>query len=386
MTIALMLLTAALVFCGATLMTTNNINIMLSDDGRVINAKIDEMGKLVDANFYEETDQKAILDGIAKGYITALGDRYSTYLTDSEHAADDINKAGKREGIGITVVIDQDTHYMYVTEVVPNGPAHRAGILAGDQISAVGDLAVTAENYTEAFSAIAGEQGTTVVLTLARPDAPVQRTVVRGQYEAQAVTYKMLGDIAYIKINTFNRLTYTQFTDALDNILPTAKAILFDLRNNSGGFMDEAFKILDEICPAGTLASAQYKTGEPKVMSTSDANEIKLPMAVLANGETASAAELFVAAIRDFEKGPVIGEKTYGKGVMQTTYTLKDKSAIRITVAHFLPPGGETFHNIGIEPQQIVTPTDEQRKYFYKLNETNDPFIMAGMAYLQGVK
>ena len=386
MTMALMLLTAALVFCGATLLTTNNINLMLSDNGRNINAKIEEIGAIVDENFYEEIDHKTILDGIAKGYISALGDRYSTYMSDSDYSSDSLNKAGKREGVGITVAHDVDTKYLYITRVVPDGPAARAGLLAGDQITHVGELALNADNYSQAMEAIAGEQGTTVELTVLRGEETIQRTVVRSQFEDKTVMYRMMGDIAYIEITSFNHLTLEQFNAALESVTPTAKALLFDLRGNSGGLLNETYKMIDALCPAGTIASAVYKSGRTEVLYTSNEKEVKLPMAVLINGETASSAELFAAALRDFEKGPLIGEKSYGKGVMQQTYELKDKSAVRITIAHFNPPGGVSFHGTGLEPKIAVTPTDEQKKYYYKLNDTNDPFILAGIDYLQGVK
>lgn len=185
----------------------------------------------------------------------------------------------------------------------------------------------------------------------------------------------MIGTTGYVKITDFNENTYDQFKKALENLVGNqgAQSLIFDLRHNTGGLVDPAIKMLDMLLPEGVIATATYRDGSTEVLGNSDANCIDLPMAVLTNENTASAAELFTQALRDYNVAKSVGTNTYGKGVMQVTHSLKDGSAIRITIAQYNPPKSANYDGVGIKPDYEVALTEEQQAIFDTLDENTDP-------------
>ena len=383
-TITAALLAAVLALCGGVVLTQNRMNAVLSSERQQLSDKVAEIDDIVRKNFYKPLDEKSLLDGLARGYIGALDDRYGSYMTQEAYSATELHNDGKGVGIGITVLQHPDDRLPYITSVVAGAPADRAGLQAGDRITAVAGTPTTADNYSDSISSIQGEINTPVVLTIRRGEETFDREVIRGQYDTPSVSARMLsGDIGYIKITAFNRATHEQVKAALQSLQGTAKGLLFDVRGNPGGLVDATAAILDDLLPAGTLVSATYRNGRNEVLHTSDDKRVDLPMAVLINGDSASASELFAAAVRDLSKGALIGEKSFGKGIMQRTYVLKDKSAVKITVAEFNPPSGTNFHGIGLVPDVEVAFTPEQAKYHFMLTDATDPFIVAGVNYLK---
>ena len=194
----------------------------------------------------------------------------------------------------------------------------------------------------------------------------------------------MINNAGYIKITDFNENTYDQFKEAVEDLVgnQNAQSLIFDVRNNTGGLVDPAIKMLDMLLPEGTIATATYRDGSTEVLGTSDASCVELPMVVLTNENTASAAELFTQALRDYGVAQSVGTTTYGKGVMQVTHSLKDGSAIRITVAQYNPPTSGNYDGVGLTPDYEVTLTEEQQQAFDTLDETTDPQLKKALEVL----
>lgn len=210
-------------------------------------------------------------------------------------------------------------------------------------------------------------------------------TAEYSNYTTQSIYYHTIEDFGYVEIYSFNSQTVPQFKTAVENLVSSGvKGLIFDVRGNGGGTVDSVKEIVDYLVPEGVIMTSVYKNGKTEELY-SDANEIDLPMAVLTDKASASAAELFSASIRDFNKGVLIGTTTYGKAVMQGTFGFPDKSSAVFTIAEFYTHSGETYNNKGLEPDIKVELNDEQIKYFNLLADNEDPVKMAAVEYLKGV-
>ncbi len=315
-----------------------------------------ELEKYVDDNYYKSADREAAMNGALKGYVEGLKDPYSSYLTDDEYNSWKTMESGTMVGIGVTVQFDEESG-LYVAEVKEGYPAYESGIKEGDIITEVEGESIPEMGYEEAVSRIKGEEGTSVNLTIKRDDKEDMKfSVLRSEIVVNTVSGKMLDeDIAYIRISAFRENTDEQFKEIFDELIDDgAKGIVFDLRNNGGGMLVSLKAILDPLLPEGTIATAKYGNGEVRTIVESDSNEIDLPMAVLVNGNTASAAELFAASLSDFDKAFLVGETTYGKGVMQDTREVAG-GAVTLTVATYQTVRGECYHGVGITPDHEVS-------------------------------
>ncbi len=339
--------------------------------------KISEVDSLVRQNYDGTIDEDVLLDSISKGYMNGLNDDYATYLSAEQLKEETDENNGVVVGIGVTTQEDE-SGYIKIVSVIDDSPAKAAGFQEGDLIVKVGNTDVASAGYTKSVKLIKGSAGTKVKLTVRRDGKDLKQTeLIRKDVEIPSVEYKMLETNGYIKITDFNAETVDQFSDALKKVKKQgAKAIIFDVRSNGGGTLDSVTKILDILLPEGDIVTATYNDNTTEVLATSDENEETLPMVTLVNGSTASAAELFVSALKDYNKTESVGVKTYGKGVMQTTYTLSDGSGIKFTTAHFASAGGVNFNGVGIEPDYQVTLTKEQEEAFDTLDETTDPQLV----------
>lgn len=319
-----------------------------------------ELEKYVNDNYYKAADKEAAMNGALKGYVEGLEDPYSSYLTADEYNSWKTMESGTMVGIGVTVQFDEESG-LYVAEVKEGYPAYESGIKEGDIITEVEGESIPEMGYEEAVSRIKGEEGTSVNLTIKRYDnEDMKFSVLRSEIVVNTVSGKMLDeDIAYIRISAFRENTDEQFKEIFDELIDDgAKGIVFDLRNNGGGMLVSLKAILDPLLPEGTIATAKYGNGEVKTIIESDKNEINLPMAVLVNGNTASAAELFAASLSDFDKAFLVGETTYGKGVMQDTREVAG-GAVTLTVATYQTVRGECYHGIGITPDYEVSLSED---------------------------
>ncbi|MGI6269247.1 MAG: S41 family peptidase [Candidatus Howiella sp.] len=349
-------------------------------------SKLCEITEKIDEMYYGEIEPSALADGAAAGLVDGLGDAYAGYYDAEETNEAALSNSGEKVGIGITPVPDPQTETMYVYRLDANGPAAAAGVRKGDRITAVGDLLVAEAGYEEAVAACAGEAGTDLTLQILRNGETLSLTCTRAEFEITTVYPRMVGEIGYLQISRFNEKTPEQLTAAVEEMMAAGvRGLIFDLRVCGGGLVDATARALDYLLPEGEIISATYADGHSAVLHTSDSEAINLPMAVLITGNTASSAELFAAAVRDYGKGVLIGSTTYGKGVMQRTFGLSDGSSVKFTIAEFVPPSGVSFNGVGLSPDIPVDLSQEQTAGFYFLTDEEDPHIVAALAYFSAL-
>ena len=312
--------------------------------------KLSEVDTRVRKDFYGDIDEEVLKDSIIRGYVNGLGDKYAMYLTAEQHAQAMGGFDGQMVDIGITPEPDL-SGYIKVAKVKTDSPAFISGIEAGDIITKVDDLAVNVDNYDAAVDAFKGEPGTDVILTVRHGGSEKTHTITRRRVEIVTVDSYVTEGVGVIRITEFNDNTPAQFKSALDNCISQgAKGIIFDVRNNPGGTMESVAAILDMILPQGPIVSSTDKDGNTTVLYESDSSELIFPMACLINGKSASAAELFAQALKDYQKAKLVGTQTFGKGSMQKIFPLSDGSALDITVALYNPPTSPNFDGVGVKP------------------------------------
>lgn len=364
--ITFMVVIAGLTFCITMMVSLNYFNGMVFNvkERKEMYTKISEIDSEIRQKYNGTIDEDMMLDAISRGYVSGLGDKYSRYLSKSEYEKQLLDTQGKLVGIGVTIKRDA-SGYAQVVKVIEGSPAELAGILSGDMITAIDEVDLKTYDFTKVDELIRGNAGTKVKLNIRREGVETLYELARKDIDIKYVTYKLIDKNGYIKINEFNQKTYEQFKNAVDDLIKQgATGLVFDLRDNGGGTLDSATKMLDMLLPQGVIATKTDKSGATSPLATSDKYGVNLPMVTIINGNTASASELFVSALRDFNKATSIGTTTYGKGVMQTLIPLKDGSALSITTASFIPPSGEDFNGVGIKPDNEVKFTPEQEQNF----------------------
>lgn len=345
--------------------------------------KIQEIDSLIRTNYYGELDEQILLNSICSGYVNGLQDKYSYYMSAEQYNKLILSNGGSVVGIGITVEKDS-SGYLSITKVYKDSPAEAAELQVGDTIVKIADIDIVNLSATDAANLISGDAGTKVSLVIRRSGNEFTQTIVRRKLTLQSVESRMIGDYGYIKILEFNAATVNQFNEALNSVRNQgAIGIIFDVRNNTGGTLSSVCDILDILLPEGSIAY-EYVDGEKKVLASSDANEVLLPMTCLVNENTASAAELFACALRDYDKASLVGTGTYGKGVMQTTYKLSDGSGVCITTGYFYPPKSDNFNGTGLSPDYSVTLKTDQNSYLDNLDESNDAQLIKAIEVLSG--
>ncbi len=364
----------------------NDIFYEISGDDSTF-SKINAIDTIVRKNYVGNIDEAELESGIIQGYLFGLGDKYATYMDKEEFASYISKNNGKQIGIGITVIYDNTLSGMYITNVSKDSPAMRAGLVAGDIISAVDGMTISERGYYNTVSYIgSGNAGDPLVLSVEK--APnyyeeIEVTLQREVIETHTVTHQMYKDsLGYIAISGFNKVTPTEFVQAISELTSKgAEGFIFDVRNNSGGDLEGIKGVLDYLLPEGPIIRIISKDGNEQVIN-SDANSVELPMVVLVNGNTASAAELFASALHDYKKATLIGTKTYGKGTMQTMMRLADNSALSISTQMYNPPYSDNYEGIGITPDIEVDLTVEQHSKFYLLTLDEDPQVQVAYNHL----
>ena len=320
-----------------------------------------------------DADKDTVGDVIANSYLSLLkDDKYSAYFNEKELKERNLKKEGiSDKSIGITIATKSGEKYPIIVYVNRNCPAKKAGIIAGDKILKINNKSLKNKNIQQAADYI--KENETANLLLKRNGKKVNVSVKLGEFTADSVIYRMINKTCLIKITGFDDATVDQFDEAIKFAKKNkAKALIFDLRNNPGGYVESCAKILDRICPEGDLVKMRYKNGKEKVLFTSDKEEINMPMAVLINGNSASASEIFAMNIRDYNKGKLIGEKSFGKGIAQTTYELGDSTAIKFTTETVIDKNGKTYHKKGLEPDIEVKFTEKQNENYLFLTDKED--------------
>lgn len=351
-------------------------------------AKLKELTDLLDGHYMGEQDKAAQLDAMLHAYVAADGDLYGRYYTADEYAAENDTRAGKGVGIGVTVTEAPDKRGLLVLWVSEGSPAESAGILPGDILVTADGQSYSTLGYEGFLEAIRGEIGSRLTVGFFRGGESLElleKQLTRSAYVASSVAYTLAaeGKMGLVRILSFDEPTPGQFAAAVASLREQgAEALVFDVRDNPGGLLDSVVEILDTLLPAGTICTTRGTSGE-KVYS-SDENELDLPMAVLCNENTASAAELFTAALRDYKKAVTVGKTTYGKGVAQSTYALSDGAAVKMTTSYYDPPCGVNYDGVGITPDVEVELSEEAKKTsLLALTEEEDAQLAAAVAALQ---
>ena len=345
-------------------------------------SKVQELEDLILTCFIGETDQTALQDAAAEGMIDSLDDRWSYYMTAGEYAAHMEQANNAYVGIGITIVQEEGVEGFRIMVVNEGGPAWEAGLQVGDVIVGVEGQSTLEMTPAEARDLVRGEEGTQVVLTLLRNGEELTVPVTRKQVQTPVALYEMLeGNIGLITIVNFDNRCAEETIAAIETLLADgAEKLIFDVRHNPGGYAREMVAVLDYLLPEGDLFRTVDYRGKENV-ETSDEAHLEIPMAVLVNADSYSAAEFFAAALREYDAAVIVGEQTSGKGYFQYTYELSDGSGVGLSVGKYYTPNGVSLEKVGITPDVEVAVTEEQAAeiYYDTLEPGEDPQIQAAV-------
>ncbi len=355
------------------------------------NEKLATIDQLYRAYYYNDLDDEQLNEYILRGYIAGTGDRYGDYFTVEEYQTLTADTNAEMQGIGVSVIYNADYGLIEVISVMPDSPALEAGVEPGDLIVYVGEEreSVAELGYTMAVSKMQGKAGTMAVFTVLRGrdySETVEFSIERGYVtEVTVLSHICTTDptVGIIKITGFDLGTPEQFKAAVEELRGAgATRLVFDVRYNPGGDLTSITDILDFLLPEGPIIRTVDKAGNAETIS-SDKNELDMPMAVLANESTASAAELFTSALQDYEKAVFVGKTTYGKGSMQSIIRLGDGSAVKLTTRMYFPPFSESYEGIGIVPDLDVDMSEAVAgKNIYKITDDEDTQLQAAIKWL----
>lgn len=346
-------------------------------------SKLTEIATVVDSQYYFEADVNAIEDGVASGYMSSIGDKYSAYYSMDSATLLKNKYSGNSHGIGVLCVNTTDSE-IYVWRVYSGGEADSVGLKSGDIITHIKGEKVSEMGYNNAVKKLQGKSGKSTKITYLRNGISKTVKVTFGDYDVQSVFYnKVTKQIGYIQIIDFNSKTSLQFQNAVEELQKQgAKKFIIDLRHNGGGTMDSAAKILDYLLPSGDIIHVKNENGEISVRNRSDENCIEAPMVVLVDGKSASASEILVSAMMDFKAATIMGTKTYGKSLIQRTHTLKDGSMIKLTVGEYVKADGSSYNGKGLNPDISLTPSYNNDYEYYFMSEENDGMLKSAIAQL----
>ncbi len=349
------LLVAGLISCG---MGTYGIRLGGQKHSGEIENKISGLRELIDARYLGEVDDSELEEGLYKGLISGLEDPYSVYYDEEETKKLVEATEGEYDGIGAVLTQNMDTGIVTLVQIYEGSPAMEAGLKDDDILYKVGDMEVTGMDLTEVVSHIKGEKGTEVSLTVLRGEnnEEVTVTAVRNTIQAQTIEYEMKDDkIGYIAVSEFDLVTYAQYKDALTDLEGQGmKGLIVDLRNNPGGNLSTVCEMLDLMLPEGLIVYTEDKEGNREEMESDEESQFHLPMVVLMNGNSASASEIYAGAIQDYGIGKIVGTQSYGKGVVQQIFDLKDGTCVKLTIAEYFTPKGRNINGTGITPDVEV--------------------------------
>ena len=348
----------AVVYFGGQFLAQMNIALPF---GMSTMAKIRQIEKTLDTYYVEDYDKELAEELMYTGLAAGVGDPYTYYLSADSLAEQMEKNSGHFVGIGVEIYAGDDG-YIVVSSVTPGGPAEAAGILAEDKITEVDGESITGKTAADVSALVKGEAGTDVTLTIFRESTGevLEKTVTRQDIQVKTVSWRMMDDnIGYIAITNFRENTYSQFKEALDMLEAEGmEKLVLDLRNNTGGLVKSAHEIGEELLPEGIMVYTMDKDGNREDTLCDDVyNDV--PLVVLVNGNSASAAEILAGAIQDTGRGQLIGTTTFGKGLVQRLFTLPDGSGLNVTIQKYYTPNGTSIHGVGITPDYEVELPEE---------------------------
>ena len=388
LTILAILITFQVTYMSLTGKYSQKLNdVMISQN---IYSKLAEIENYYENLYIGELDEEKVTDNVMRGYIYGTGDKHGTYLNSDQLKEYMSDVGGTGVGIGVMVTYDSDRAALEIITVMPDSPSLAAGLEVGDYITAVDGVSVYDTGYYGAVANVKGEAGTPVKLDVYR--------IVNGEYtelefeiKRANITYISVmshmnedGTTGIVKILSFDLNTPEQFITAVEDLISQgAERFVFDVRNNSGGELRSIHAILDYLVPEGPTIRIIDKEGNEETM-TSDARQLDMPMVVLINSRTASAAELFAAALRDYQKADLIGVTTYGKGTMQTVIPLADNTALVISYRMYAPPFSDNYDGVGITPDlEIELSESAAEQNSYKIADADDNQLIAAINSLK---
>lgn len=344
-----------LAVCGLNLAHQYLIGGVLTDASHT--AKIEYLEKLIEQEYLGEVDEEELAEGVYAGLIYGLGDVYSRYYTAEEYEQETASTDGSYVGIG--VAIQKNTNGgIEIAECYEGGSGKKAGLIAGDVITAIDETDVTEMELDEVVSLIKESKDCEIMLTVQREnvDNSMQISVEVTDVELPSVFCEMLDDeTGYIQITQFTGVAVQQYKEAFAQLEQQGmQKLIIDLRDNPGGLLTSVCDILREILPEGLIVYTEDKYGNREEETCDGANELQIPLAVLVNENSASASEIFAGAVQDYGIGTIVGVTTYGKGIVQELQQLADGSAVKLTVSNYYTPNGNSIHKVGITPDVEV--------------------------------
>lgn len=349
-------------------------------------SKLDQLTELIEQRYVEEADMTALTDAAASAMIKATGDRWSYYIPAKEYLSYQEKTENAYVGVGITIQAAENDAGFVVVAVSAGGPAEEAGFLPGDLLIRVEDEDVRGWTTEEVRNAVRGKEGTFVQMTVLRQGDHRTITVERRQVLTPVAEFEMLeGNVGLITIYNFDERCAEETIQAIKTLQTNgAGKLIFDVRHNPGGYASEMVKVLDYLLPEGDLFRMVSSEGKESV-DRSDAACLEIPMAVLVNSGSYSAAEFFAAALQEYDAAVVLGEKTSGKGFYQNTFRFTDGSAAALSVGKYFTPNGKSLEGVGIVPD-IRIEVDEQTAsaiYYGTLDAMEDPYILKALEILK---
>ena len=369
----------------AVLATVTTLAVVQYQTGGLVPSKLEELESLIEEKFIGEADLTEAEDAAAEAMVKATGDRWSYYIPAAEYETYREQMDNAYVGVGITIQEEPGQGFR-ILEVVPGGPGEEAGLQVKDLLVRVKDQDIRNADVQEVRSLVKGTAGTFVNMTVLREGEEKTFSVERRKVETPVATYELLeGGIGLITIANFDSRCAEESIAAIEALRQQdARKLIFDVRHNPGGFADELVELLDYLLPEGDLFRTVRYDGKEHV-DKSDKDFLDMPMAVLVNADSYSAAEFFAAALREYDAAIVVGEQTVGKGYFQTTYTLSDGSAVALSIGKYYTPKGVSLAENGVTPDVVVPVEDETAAeiYYGTLEPLEDPQILAAINALK---
>lgn len=380
-----LIIVTALLTVSITMQVVSIFNIDLTkstDNGELYEKKFSKIQDILKNRFYEEIDDKILLQGALMGMADIVDDDYTYYMDAQEFTEHQESSEGRYAGIGVRVTIDKDGLIM-VVQVFPDTPAFERGLRKYDKLLTVNDVPVSEDNYDECISMVRGEAGTEVNIKILRNEEEVDLTLIRAEIETPDVEYQMLdNNIGYVRFYIFDSNAGQHLIQTIEYLkLEGMQGLVLDIRGNVGGLLTTCLEVSDYFLPEGEILTIKYRDREDEVYKSDAKNSFDMPLVLITNGYTASAAEVLTGSVRDHGIGVLVGEKTFGKGIVQSYHNFEDGSSLKFTSAKYYLPNGDYIHGEGIEPDVFVEMGEDADEYYATVGdvplEADDQLQMA---------
>ncbi len=330
---------------------------------RELEKKLSEMNEIIDSTFIFDVNSEDMMNSTLAGYMEGLNDVYSVYYTPEEFADTMEDGDGRFVGIGVSVQQSVETMDITVMTVYPGSPAEKGGMQEGDILTGVDGESIQGMDLSEVVKMIRGEIGTSVVVTVYRDHEFLDLTMIRDQIAKQTVEYEMKEDqMGYIRLTEFDDVSVEQMKEALEDLQSQGmKSLILDLRNNPGGLLTSVVSIADFFLPECNIFYYKDKQGKETKYDSTENQICTVPMTILINGNSASASEVLAGSLKDHNRAILVGEQSFGKGIVQSFVSLSDGSAVKLTTAHYFTPNGTDIHGVGITPNRELEDDPETK-------------------------